>query len=217
MPNALNAILFDHDGTLVDSEPVHYHCWQEILAPWGASFSLEHYNQQLNGMPSLQSARWIVNFCQLPISPAELYSLKQARVDAYLVQQPFPLMPGAYELVAFCADKGLKLAVASGAGRHEIQRSLHAHGLDRFIRHIASKDDVVNNKPAPDVYRLAMEKLAETPAHCWAVEDSTSGQQAALAAGVTCLRLGTAAPVAGLVLCQDLQHVQETIAQHCSG
>ena len=189
MTHPLLAVIFDHDGTLVDSEPVHHRCWQMALEPFGASFSLEDYVTHLAGIPSLSSAKWMIERFHLSIEPATLYGKKQAYIDEFLKTDAFPLMPQAEELVRFCHQHGLKLAVASGSGQKEIHRSLSAHGLDRWITIVASKNDVSRNKPAPDVYHLALKHLGVSAAQSVAIEDSTAGETAALAADILCLRL----------------------------
>ncbi|MEY4588931.1 MAG: hypothetical protein RL497_1007 [Pseudomonadota bacterium] len=189
MTHPLFAVIFDHDGTLVNSEPVHHQCWQQAIAPFGASFPLADYVHHLTGIPSASSAQWIIDRFNLPTDAARLYASKQTFVDTFLQTDAFPLMPHAEELVRFCFDAGLKLAVASGAGRKEITRSLSVHGLDRWITTVASKDDVQNNKPAPDVYQFALHQLKITPEHAIAIEDSNAGEASARAASLKCLRL----------------------------
>ncbi len=216
MPSALCAVIFDHDGTLVNSEPVHHACWLKAIAPYGVAFSLEDYVAQLTGIPSLSSAQWIIDRFNLPIDAKSLYAQKQAQVDEYLRSEAFPLMPHAREVVQFCHAAGLKLAVASGAGAKEINRSLAAHGLDQWITVVASKDDVARNKPAPDVYQLALRALGVEPTQAIAVEDSNVGQASALAAALTCLRLHPSAPHPQVVGVQSLADVQNWLATQLS-
>jgi beta-phosphoglucomutase-like phosphatase (HAD superfamily) len=178
------------------------------LAPFKAEFSLEDYTRHLTGIPSTSSAQWIIDRFALPTEAASLYAQKQAHVDEYLASHAFPLMPYAAELVRYCFEAGLKLAVASGAGRAEIQRSLEAHGLQQWISVVASKDDVPRNKPAPDVYLLALKQLDERAAHSIAIEDSNVGQASALAAGLTCLRLHPGGPQSNIVAIESLADVQ---------
>lgn len=213
MTHPLLAVIFDHDGTLVDSEPVHHRCWQQALEPYGANFSLADYVTHLAGIPSLSSAQWMIERFDLPTSPATLYEHKQAYIDDFLKTSAFALMPHAEELVRFCHQHGLKLAVASGSGHTEIHRSLSAHGLDRWITIVASKNDVTRNKPAPDVYHLALQRLGVSAAHAVAIEDSTAGETAALAADILCLRLHSTRPhhqVVPIGSLADAQHWLKT-------
>ena len=83
------------------------------------------------------------------------------------------------------------MAIASGASTNEIRTTLEYHELTPFFQAVISGDHVVNNKPSPDVYQLAISRLGLNPNECIAVEDTDSGQQAAEAAGIPCLRLRT--------------------------
>ena len=190
MLSHIQAIIFDHDGTLVDSEPVHFNCWNQVLSRYNASFEFNDYATHLNGVASIESAKWLIRHCGLALTPEALYAQKQAQLELFLAANAYPLMSGALELVAYAASAGYALAVASGAGRFEIDHSLRAHGLDAHLRITATKNDVVNNKPAPDVYLLAAAQLGVAPERALAIEDSDAGQAAALAAGMTCFRLG---------------------------
>lgn len=195
MLSAIKAIIFDHDGTLVDSEPVHFACWNEVLARYDSRFEFQDYCTHLNGLPSIESAKWIIRHCQLTVAPDALYAQKQVEVERYLADKAFPLMEGARALVEEVATAGYALALASGAGRLEVTHSLSSHGLDKFFTSIATKNDVVNNKPAPDVYLLAAQQLGVAPGHALAIEDSDAGQTSALAAGMFCFRLNTTATI----------------------
>jgi HAD superfamily hydrolase (TIGR01509 family) len=214
MPQSLLAVIFDHDGTLVDSEPVHHRCWQEAIAPFGAQFALHDYVTHLTGIPSTSSAQWIVDRFNLPIEAQALYAQKQKNVDKFLRTEAFPLMPYAEELVRFCFERGLKLAVASGAGKQEITHSLSAHGLDRWIEVVASKNDVANNKPAPDVYLLALGHLGINAAQAIAIEDSNAGEASALAASLTCVRLRPSRAHEQVIGVQSLKDAQNWLEQH---
>lgn len=214
MPHPLKAVIFDHDGTLVNSEPVHHACWLKAIDIYGVEFSLQDYVTHLTGIPSSSSAQWIINRFNLPTEPAALYACKQAHVDDYLKANAFPLMPHAKALVRYCFEAGLKLAVASGAGAQEIHRSLNAHGLNRWIPVVASKNDVARNKPAPDVYLLAIDKLGEDASGCIAIEDSEVGQAAALAANLQCLRLHLRRPHPQVVGINSLADAQAWLQGH---
>ncbi len=189
MATPLLAVVFDHDGTLVNSEPVHHRAWQHTLAPFAVSFDFATFETYCVGHPTAKAAQWICQTYQLPVTAAELLANKQAQLDGFLRQEPFPLMPGALELLQTCRDLGLRTAIASGAAAHEIQRTLDGHSLAGFFDAIACKDHVARNKPAPDVYELALQRLDVSAAKAVAVEDSDTGQASARAAQLRVLRL----------------------------
>lgn len=189
--NKVRAVIFDHDGTLVNSEPVHLRCWQETLASFGKVLSAAQYTQSLSGIASIESARWLVSKFALMTSAESLLANKQARLHSYLRERACPLIEDAAELLAQLRARGLPMGIASGASRAEVERSLQYHRLHSFFNVTTTKDDVLNNKPAPDVYLLAAKQLNVLPQDCLAIEDSDSGQRAATAAGMTCLRIDT--------------------------
>lgn len=195
MPLALEqpirAVIFDHDGTLVDSEPLHLAAWQELLAPYQAQLSAEEYQRHLSGRPSLASAQWLTERFDLPVDPEALFQQKHRAVCTWLEQQAYPLMPGAVPLLRALQSAGTPLALASGASLPEVQSSLNHHNLHPYFPVVVTRDQVNNNKPAPDVYLLAARQLGIPPEDCLAIEDSDSGQRAAQAAGMACLRLHT--------------------------
>lgn len=187
----IKAIIFDHDGTLVDSEPVHLSLWQDALRPFDCSIDAEDYSRNLSGHPTIKSAHWLVERFSLPITPETLFETKQQGLYNWLSQKAFPLMPDALNVVRGLHEKRVPLAVASGAGRVEVTRSLTFHGLMDYFPFVTTRDDAARNKPAPDIYLRAAELLEVAPEHCLAIEDSDSGQQSATAAGMHCLRLPT--------------------------
>ena len=185
----IKAVIFDHDGTLVDSEPVHLRCWGRVLAPYGCTLTTAEYNRNLSGMPSIASANWLADKFNLDRNPDALLSAKQKLLEEFLTSDAYPLMPGITELLEYLSHKELPLGVASGADRLQVQSSLDAHEFNRYFSAVATKNDVANNKPAPDVFLHAAQLLGIAPQECVAIEDSDTGERAACAAGMYCLRL----------------------------
>jgi HAD superfamily hydrolase (TIGR01509 family) len=185
----IKAVIFDHDGTLVNSEPVHWHCWTEVLRPMGLTLSQEEYKRNLSGIPSAASAIWLVDKFNLDVNPGALLTAKQKLLRAFLTNHAYPLMPGVARLVDYLAHKGILMAVASGADRLEVHRTLEYHQLAPRFAAIATQNDVACNKPAPDVYLYAAREMGVLPADCIAIEDSDNGEQSARAAKIFCLRL----------------------------
>ena len=183
------AVIFDHDGTLVDSEPVHMQMWQQLLKPH--TLSQETYETQLSGIPSIESSRWLIKHFKLTDSPEGFLNKKLALLHDYLKQQACPLLKGVPEIIKHLQKHRVALGIASGAMANEVERSLNFHNLHSAFSAVATGDQVDNNKPAPDVYLRAAKQLGLTPNTCVAIEDSDSGHQSALSAGMFCLRLRT--------------------------
>jgi HAD superfamily hydrolase (TIGR01509 family) len=189
--NEVAAVIFDHDGTLVDSEPVHLACWQRTLEPYGRSLAAQQYAKYLSGLPSINSASWLIEQFQLDIDPAALLTIKQAHLNRYLAVQACPIMAYVPNLIEYLWQRRIPMAIASGASLDEVTRSLKFHSLEHYFKATVTKEDVTANKPAPDVYLLAAQRLEVQASECIAIEDSDSGQMSALSAGMTCIRLDT--------------------------
>lgn len=188
----MKAVLFDHDGTLVDSEYSHYRMWVEILRPHGVAFTIDEYVAQHLGVPTPGNAAKIVSdYPSLPLTAADLVRAKQAATRDLLASAAFPLMPGARETLQFLVQRGVKTAIVTGAAAAVVASTLASHGLKDLVAAVVSGHDVRKNKPAPDCYQLAMRKLGVDPPDCLAVEDTESGLAAAVAANITCVAVSS--------------------------
>lgn len=183
------AILFDHDGTLVDSEPEHHQMWIRILHEFGVSLSREEYKKNYAGMPSDTNARNLVDRFKLEISANELYEKKNSVTRDYLSNGAFPLMPGVQTALDYLFDRGFQFAVVTGAGKEGIDSTIRGHSLEKYFSTIVCKDDVVHSKPAPDCYLLALKQLGLTAPQAVAIEDTEHGVISATQAGITCLAI----------------------------
>ena len=186
--HVITAIIFDHDGTLVDSETVHCACWNQVLHAFSAHMSFESYCSEYNGLPTLETAKRLRARFNIPLPTEALYSRKIHFLNEQLAQQPFPLLPYVRTTLEYLHNK-IPLAIASGANKHEVAHSVNTHAIAPFFNAIATKNDVQNSKPAPDVYNLAAKLLGKKPKECLAIEDSNTGYQAAINARMLCLRL----------------------------
>lgn len=184
---AIRAILYDHDGTLVDSETKHFQLWADVLSPLGVELSVEIYKQFHAGLPTPTNAQDIKVRYGLPHTVAELNDMKEQRTHEFLSNEKFPLMPGVAESIDFFRNRKLQLAVVTGAGKQGVTTSIGRHGLQEAFDEIVSADDVEKSKPAPDSYLLALKKLDIEAHECIAIEDTSHGAQAAQAAGIECV------------------------------
>lgn len=184
---SFKAIIFDHDGTLVDSEGVHFSIWHTLLKDRNIHFTQEAYQKDHCGVPTRKNAELIVEQYETGLTAEQLCELKQEHLKAWLGKQPFPLMPMALEALQVCRDKGMKIAMATGAGDLEANATLAGHQLGSFFDAVVTKDQVRHSKPAPDTYLLAIEKLGVKASECAAIEDSFTGVAAAKAAQLTCI------------------------------
>ena len=185
----IRAVLFDHDGTLVDSEPVHLALWQEVLAPLGVALDLPTYKACHAGIPTPANAVDMVRRFGLALTPQTLAGAKHEATARWLARQPFPLMPSARGAVQRLRAAGLRLAIVTGAEGAGARRTLRGHGLEGLFDTVVSGDDVARSKPAPDCYRLALERLGLPAEACVALEDTAAGLHAATEAGLRALAI----------------------------
>ncbi|TLM76875.1 HAD family hydrolase [Microbulbifer harenosus] len=187
----LRAILFDHDGTLVNSEPVHYRIWAQVLQRYGFTLTEQQYKACYAGVPTPASAVDLVQKFGIDVSPDQLAEEKSAATQEYLERQAFPLMPGVEEAISYFYRAGLKLAVVTGASASGAQTTLRTNNFNDYFTVVVSGDDVRASKPAPDCYILALQRLGVSAAECLAIEDTQHGLEAAFRAGIDCLALPT--------------------------
>jgi beta-phosphoglucomutase len=188
--NAIKAIVFDFDGVLADSEPLHLRSYQEVLASLGVTLTREDYYAHYLGY---DDEGVFTNFAaahgfELDAGRLELLIAEKGRVYDMIIASGDVLYPGAGSCVAQMAA-AFPLGIASGALRHEIEAVLSGAGMDRHFRFIVASGDTAESKPAPDPYRRAAELHGHAPHECLAIEDSRWGIESARAAGLRCIAI----------------------------
>lgn len=182
---SIQAIVFDFDGVLADSEPLHLRVYQELLAPSGVTLTREDYCARYLGYDDEGAFRQMAADYSLLLGDEEIELLireKAKRFEA-LVSGGNVFYPGAAECIARLGARW-PLGIASGALRADIEVILAGAAAARDFRFIVAAGDVDASKPAPDPYLKAAE-LHGVPAHrCVAVEDSHWGLKSATAAGM---------------------------------
>jgi HAD superfamily hydrolase (TIGR01509 family) len=178
---AVEAVVFDLDGVIVDSEQV----WDEVREAYtretGGTYT-EQATRDMMGMSSLEWSRYMAEALGVPASPEEINEAVVERMLGRYGTAP-PLIPGAVEAVRRIAARW-PLAIASSSNPELIEVVLRVSGLDDVFRVAVSSQEVPRGKPAPDVYLEAARRLGADPARCAAVEDSHNGIRSAKAAGM---------------------------------
>jgi HAD superfamily hydrolase (TIGR01509 family) len=181
----IQAVIFDLDGVLVDSEWAAFLVWRELAESYGGTLGDDAYSVMV-GMTAEETAEYVMRRANIHFNVSETVAWAWKEVTARLKTQVEPL-PGALELVGKLTGQGYPLAIASNSPLAYIDTALGGLGLtDHFPVRIGS-DMVKQGKPAPDVYLKAAEKLGTAPQHCLAIEDSRVGVQAAHTAGMRVL------------------------------
>ena len=175
------AVIFDNDGVLVDSEPLHRVAWERTFGPRGVVVPGADYDWSI-GRRDATFAGIIAERFGLPDTPESLVDEKRSHLVAMLEQES-QTFDGLPELVrALAADR--RIGVASSAMRPEVEIVLARFGLREFVDVTVTNEDVTRHKPDPEPYLLCAERLGVEPTGCTVVEDSVSGIEAARAAGM---------------------------------
>lgn len=183
----MKAFLFDLDGTIVDSEPLHFESEQRLLDEQGISFTLEQKNQYV-GLSTEKIIQKLIDDFGLR---GEVEELVARKTDYYLklVREKLPVYPQMKPLITSLYAAGVPLAIASGSSLAIIHSVLEATQLQEYFSVVTSAEEVAKGKPAPDVFLEAAHRLAVNPKDCIVVEDSIYGVQAAQAAGMKCIAI----------------------------
>jgi HAD superfamily hydrolase (TIGR01509 family) len=208
----LRAIIFDFDGVVADNEPVHFAMFQRVLGEVGLYMSREEYYADYLGYDDKGCFAAFLAAHGRAATQATIDDLVARKARAYLdyIKQHLVIFPGVQEVVREAASRH-RLAIASGALRHEIEFILEQAGIRKEFEHITSAEDVRHGKPDPEGFLHALASLnrqtpagqtALTPDDCLVIEDSLPGIRAAHAAGMKVLA------VANTHRIQDLQEAE---------
>jgi beta-phosphoglucomutase-like phosphatase (HAD superfamily) len=195
----LAAIVFDFDGVLANSEPLHERAYKAVLADLGVTFTHERYYAEYLGFDDVGVFEAVSKDFGLSLSEQDIRSLIAVKSDALasLIDEAGVLFPGARACVERCAA-AVPLAIASGALRREIELVLTRTGLSRYFQCVVGAEDTPRSKPAPDPYARAVARLGVDPARTAAIEDSRWGMESAAAAGLKVVAVTTTYAAADL-------------------
>lgn len=200
------AVLFDFDGVLVDTEPMHFAAFREVLEPLGMGFAWEEYVETYMGFDDRDAFREAFRAKGRNLDGAQLAELVAAKSEAFLrgLRGGVGACPGAITLVGSLHSAGLPLALCSGALRPDIDPILAGLSIDRCFEVIVSAEDVRRSKPDPESYALAFRRLSAlhpsltVPRASIAVEDTPAGIRSARGAGLRVLAVTNSYPASGL-------------------
>jgi HAD superfamily hydrolase (TIGR01509 family) len=181
------AVIFDCDGTLVNSMPAHFEAWCEALAQYGAANVMaEDVFYAMGGRPTKDIVIELNAEYGLKLDPSRVALAKR---EAFLRRLH------RVELITEVANYARSLrgkvpmAIATGGSRFVIEKTLQIVGVSDWFDEVITADDVANGKPAPDIYLEAARRLGVSPLKCLALEDAPAGVEAARAAGMIVLEV----------------------------
>jgi len=201
--HAIGAIIFDFTGVLADAETPHVLCFQQALAEFGLSFTVEDYYGRYLGMDERTCTAALLQARGDGGDRSLLDRIMARKVQRFALRTDGdtpPLFPGAADFVK-AARPAYRLAIASGGRRHQIDRALHGTAIEGTFDVIVSAEDCPVGKPDPAIYRMTLARLnagERTPplsaSNCLVIEDSLAGIRSARQAGMKVLAMATTYP-----------------------
>lgn len=175
-----DALIFDMDGTLVDSMPLHLDAWELTCAEFGIPFKREQL-YQYGGIPTRKIIAMLAEQQGLEVDTDAFARRKIALYMEHIDQ--VSVFPKMWELVRHYHGK-VPMGIGTGSPRNQAESILKSTGLDAYISVVVSADDVINHKPHPDTFLQVAEQLGANPANCLVFEDTQIGLEAGKAAGM---------------------------------
>lgn len=177
----IDAVIFDMDGTLIDTEKLNVRFWKEA----GRYHGYDITDNDVLFIRSLDG-KLVRKYFGDKFSGFDFEAVREKRrelMNAYVDENGVELKPGVKEILAFLRSEGIKTAVATASRKDHAQRYLKMTGILDYFTDVVYASSVENGKPAPDVYLLASGSIGEDPKNCIAVEDSPNGVRSAFSAG----------------------------------
>ncbi len=187
------AILWDLDGTLIDTGPIHWPAWRETMAGEGYELTREVFLSCF-GMRNDTTIRiWLgPQVTQQDID--RIAGAKEIRFRELLEALPLQVLPGAKDWLSRLRAQGWSQAIATMAPRLNVEKMVKITGIDRYIDASAAAEDVARGKPDPDIFLTAAARLGVPPSRCIVVEDAPAGIEAARRAGMRSIGVGAGIP-----------------------
>ena len=184
----IQALVFDFDGLIVDTEWPEFQAWQETCQRYGVELTVETWLPCVGTGATTQvftPYEYLAAHCEQVLDQREVRAYCEKRHKALIGAQP--VLPGVKELIVEAKQRGLGLAVASSSPRSWVASHLGRLELLAYFDTLACGDEVARTKPYPDLYLTALEKIGVHPGQAIAFEDSLNGMHAAQNAGIFCV------------------------------
>jgi len=191
----IKAVLFDFDGVVVQSEPLHMGTFLDLLAPYGIRVSEDRWYREFAGTGSRHIFEVLVKEHGLGLDVDGLVALRKAAYEARVRAGELKETPGVRGFLALLKKRDIRSAIVSGSHRTNVQAAIETLGLGGFFDIIISGDDLHERKPDPGPFLHAAAMLGISPLDCLVIEDSYPGCEAAKRAGMKLAWLKPAAPV----------------------
>ena len=177
---AARGLIFDLDGTIADTMPIHYVAYRNILKEYDVDFRVEHFNA-MAGIPVIQSMERIMELYGVSLAPVKVGLLKEKEYERQMHLMK-PIEP-VVELIRQYYGR-LPMAVGTGGFRHLAWKTLEILDLKKCFTHLVASEDVERHKPHPDTFLKCAELMGVEPRYCQVFEDGRLGMEAARRAGM---------------------------------
>lgn len=191
-PSRRRAVLWDLDGTLVDSSDYHWRAWRDTMRGEGIDLPYEQFLRSFGQKNDTILTTWI-GARATPDVIRRVGDAKELLYRQFAIAGGVAPLPGAAEWVVRLHRDGWHQAIASSAPAENVRVMLAALGIERYFAAITSAEDVTAGKPDPQVFLAAAAKLATPPSSCVVVEDAAAGIEAAKRAGMKCVGVNASA------------------------
>lgn len=187
-PGGFEAYIFDLDGTLVDSMPLHMAAWNRVIRAHGGQFQLDPQAfMQVAGVGGFHTVEFFNRTYGSDMKAGDVVHEKEIYYRELIATRGLPILEPVTHHARQAAARGIRCAVASGGPREIVHHVLQLTGLEPLFQAIVTQCDVVRSKPAPDIFLEAAKRLGLPPARCLVFEDSHLGIEGAEAAGMASL------------------------------
>jgi beta-phosphoglucomutase family hydrolase len=186
MKKGSRTVIFDMDGVIIDSEPLHLAAYNIVLGPYAVHLREEEFIRWCVGRRSSDIVAFLRKHFQLPESVEQLLAEKNTAYTS-MVRENMRPMPGLLPLLDHLTSSAYRLAVASSASVADIEEILAGLRVRQHFQLIVSGEEVPNGKPSPDIFLEAARRLGVSPEECVVIEDSQKGVEAAVQAGMYCI------------------------------
>ncbi len=182
----LKLVIFDMDGVIFDSEPLHDNAKRRLIKEGGITEQVDDLSWSV-GLPSKLLWSNMISRYGLTKSAEELEYLQYKYILEEVKDRDIKTSEGFVEVLQFLRKQGIKIGLGSSSDRHYVDDVLHYYGIYQYFNYTVAGDEVANKKPSPDIYLKVLELAGYKASEAIAVEDSKAGSEAATAAGLNCI------------------------------
>ena len=188
----IKAAIFDLDGVIIDTAHYHYIAWKRLASEFNINLTIEH-NELLKGVSRIRSLEIILELGNIRLSEEDKEKFANKK-NAWFVEyiesiRPEEIFPGVKELIQNMRDRGIKVALASSS--KNAPRVIELLKINELFDTMVDGTMITHSKPHPEIFLLAASRLGAFPAECVVFEDAEAGVEAALAAGMQCVGVGS--------------------------